>query len=63
MEYKIVSCPNTRVLMDKVNELLSRGWQLQGGVAYMPSTGTWAASCHQAMIKIDERDETVGPYD
>lgn len=47
MKYKIISGDTIEILTRKVNEYLTKGWQLNGGLQI--AHGKWRVSFHQAM--------------
>ena len=63
MEYMIVSEHSPENLVRRVNYYFDRGWTVQGGPFHAKDINMFQREYHQAMIKTDEIDETVGPYD
>ncbi len=52
MEYTIVSSPDEKSLIEKVNNYFEEGWETEGGIAIAPN-GTF----YQAMILFDDEGD------
>ena len=54
MEYTLVSSKDEKEFIDKVNEMITGGWESEGGVA-ISSDGTF----YQAMLLFDDNDDLM----
>lgn len=54
MEYTLVSDKDEKVFIGKVNDMITNGWESEGGVA-ISSDGTF----YQAMILFDDEDDDL----
>ena len=58
LRYRIVEAKDSEGLEQDVNEALSEGWELQGGVSVVNSqANTYAWWFYQALVRDDGRDE------
>lgn len=54
MEYTLVSSKDEKEFIGKVNDLISAGWESEGGVSISPD-GTF----YQAMLLFDDNDDLM----